>query len=83
MKIVILLAISTICIGFDQCLGQNLQAHPFLTYTSTRFGPFIEGASVNRAGHIFATNYGNANTLNQLGNNTIDDQKLSKLDELC
>jgi len=67
MKIVIFLAISTICIVFRPCLGQNLQAHPFLTATSTRFGPFIEGASVNRAGHLFATNYGNANTLNQLG----------------
>lgn len=78
MKIVILLAISMICIGFRPCLGQNLQAHPFLTATSTRFGPFIEGASVNRAGHMFATNYGNANTVNQLGNHTIDDQKLSK-----
>ncbi|KAG4073213.1 hypothetical protein HA402_005748 [Bradysia odoriphaga] len=66
MKLVILL-VSTIGIGFGPSSGQNIQAHPFLTVTSTRFGPFIEGASVNRAGHMFATNYGNANTLNQLG----------------
>lgn len=67
MKFLISL-ISAICLGFGPCWCQNLQAHPFLTATSTRFGPFIEGASVNRAGHMFATNYGNANTLHQLGN---------------
>lgn len=67
MKFVILLAL-TLCISFGPSFGQNYQAHPFITSTSTQFGPFIEGASVNRAGHMFATNYGNANTLNQLGN---------------
>lgn len=66
MKFLILLA-STLCIGFGPSLGQNLQAHPFITSVTTRFGPFIEGASVNRAGYMFATNYGNANTVNQLG----------------
>lgn len=60
--------VSTVCFAFGPCLGQNLQAHPFITSASTVFGPFIEGASVNRAGHMFATNYGNANTVNQLGN---------------
>ncbi len=76
MKIAILLFAIVGCInacslvpGGDGRPGscQNLQAQPLISSGQSQFGPFMEGASVNREGQMFATNFGNANTLNQLG----------------
>ncbi|CAL8118665.1 unnamed protein product [Orchesella dallaii] len=45
----------------------ELQATPYITSTSSQFGNFIEGTSVNARGDIFAVNYGNPTPQNQLG----------------
>jgi len=46
---------------------QYLRANALITIADSQFGQFIEGASTNPSGHIFAVNYGNATTLNFLG----------------
>lgn len=45
----------------------ELTASPYITYTTSLFGPNIEGASVNRNGNIFAVNYGTRESTYQLG----------------
>lgn len=45
----------------------ELRATPYITTTNSQFGPTIEGAGVNPAGDIFAVNYGNSETIYQLG----------------
>jgi len=45
----------------------ELRATPYITSASSQFGNFIEGASVNPRGDIFAVNYGQPTPQNQLG----------------
>jgi gluconolactonase len=45
----------------------DLRATPYVTPSQSQFGPYIEGASTNRAGEIFAVNYGNGSTMYNLG----------------
>lgn len=49
----------------SSCL--KLTATPYITTQSSRFGPTIEGASVNVKGEIFAVDYGDSKTTYQLG----------------
>jgi len=58
----------------DQPSGSNdnqpvdeVRALPYLTVFNSKFGPNIEGVSVNPSGKMYAVNYGNATTNFQLG----------------
>lgn len=53
--------------GLPPSTCQSLRAVPYIIFNSTQYGPFIEGASVNHLGHVFATNFGNADTRHQMG----------------
>jgi sugar lactone lactonase YvrE len=63
----------------------DLQSEPFITSQTSQFGNFIEGASVNRRGHLFAVNYGPignpSENMNQLGQ-AFPAQRLFYSDEL-
>ncbi|KAK9696155.1 hypothetical protein K7432_012609 [Basidiobolus ranarum] len=43
------------------------QSKPLITAENSKFGPFIEGTSVDREGNVYAVNYGNNSTLPTLG----------------
>ncbi|KAK9696237.1 hypothetical protein K7432_012583 [Basidiobolus ranarum] len=43
------------------------QAKPLITAKNSKFGPFIEGTSVDKEGKVYAVNYGNNSTLPTLG----------------
>jgi sugar lactone lactonase YvrE len=45
----------------------DLRSTPFITSSTSQFGQYIEGASVDPDGSIFAVNYGNATTQYNLG----------------
>lgn len=45
----------------------ELRSSAYIASGSSNFGPFIEGAGVNPRGDIFAVNYGDSSTQNQLG----------------
>lgn len=45
----------------------ELRATPYITTANSLFGPTIEGAGVNKNGHMFAVDFGTRITTNQLG----------------
>jgi len=49
----------------DSCF--ELKTAPYINSSNSQFGPFIEGASVDPQGNIFAVNYGNSSTMYNLG----------------
>lgn len=57
------------CDLVQDCHGScwDLSSTPYITYDQSKFGPLIEGASVNPTGEVFAVDFGDSHTTYQLG----------------
>ncbi|ORX92637.1 calcium-dependent phosphotriesterase [Basidiobolus meristosporus CBS 931.73] len=51
--------------GTSGCLYE--EAKPLVTAETSKFGPFIEGTSVDKEGNIYAVNFGDSTTLATIG----------------